>query len=271
MDIGNVSTLSIVSMVISGILSVLVPIVAVIILGVRKRMNWKALLLGILLFIAFAGILEGLLHRLVLGADPTSTALYRNTWLYMLYAGFAAGIFEETARLVGFKFMIRVTENESIDTGISYGLGHGGIESLFIGGLVSINNLLASFMQNSGLFDTVRESLSGADLESLNESLRALVDSPPYMFLMTGIERVIALVLQIALSLFVLKAASGKKWQYFIYAILIHAGVDMIAVLYVKKVIPNVVLVEGVLAVIAAVVAVAAFRTFRGRAEVQPE
>ena len=111
MDIGNVSTLSIVSMVISGILSVLVPIVAVIILGVRKRMNWKALLLGILLFIAFAGILEGLLHRLVLGADPTSTVLYRNTWLYMLYAGFAAGIFEEAARLVGFKFMIRVTEN----------------------------------------------------------------------------------------------------------------------------------------------------------------
>lgn len=270
MDIGNVSSLTIACMAISGVLSVFVPIVAVIVLGVRKRMNWKALMLGILLFIAFAGILEGLLHRLVMGADPTSSALYRNTWLYMLYAGFAAGIFEETARLIGFRFMIGVTENESIDTGISYGLGHGGIESLIVGGLLSMNNLLASYMLNSGLFGTIGETLSGAELEELNESLRKLVETPSYMFLMTGIERLIALVLQVALSLLVLKAVSGKKWQYFIYAILIHAGIDMIAVLHVKGVITSVFLTEGILAVTTAAVAVFALRAFRAEAGSQP-
>ncbi len=38
MDIGNVSSLTIACMAISGVLSVFVPIVAVIVLGVRKRL-----------------------------------------------------------------------------------------------------------------------------------------------------------------------------------------------------------------------------------------
>lgn len=130
MDIGNVSTLSITSMMISAVLSVLVPITLIIVLGIKKRMNWKAMLLGALLFFVFVMILESIMHRVVLGPDPATSALVQNKWLYMIYAGFAAGIFEETARLLGFKFLIRVSENESIDTGISYGLGHGGIEAV---------------------------------------------------------------------------------------------------------------------------------------------
>jgi len=125
-------------------------------------------------------------------------------------------------------------------------------------------------MLNSGLFGTIGETLSGAELEELNESLRKLVETPSYMFLMTGIERLIALVLQVALSLLVLKAVSGKKWQYFIYAILIHAGIDMIAVLHVKGVITSVFLTEGIRAVTTSAVAVCAFRAFRAEAGSQP-
>lgn len=65
------------------------------------------------------------------------------------------------------------------------------------------------------------------------------------MFLVSGIERMIALGLQVALSLFVFKAVAERKWQYFIYAVLIHAGVDMIAVLFQKGAIKNVFIVEG--------------------------
>ena len=119
MHIGNVSTLSITSMMISAVLSVLVPITLIIVLGIKKRMNWKAMLLGALLFFVFVMILESIMHRVVLGPDPATSALVQNKWLYMIYAGFAAGIFEETARLLGFKFLIRVSENESIDAGIS--------------------------------------------------------------------------------------------------------------------------------------------------------
>jgi len=269
--VGNVSTLSIVSMAISAVLSVLVPIAAVIVLGIKKRMNWKAMVLGLLLFIAFALILESLLHWAVLGSDPGASVIYRNKWLYMIYAGFAAGIFEETARLLGFKFMLRVQENESIDTGISYGLGHGGFESLFIGGASAIGNLTMSYMHNSGALASVKEALSGAELDALNEGIGLLVTTPAYEFLIPGFERMVALVLQVSLSLFVLKAVSRKKWQYFLFAILIHAGVDMIAVLYVRGVLTNVFLLEGILAVIAIIVAVVAFRTYHGKVKTLPE
>lgn len=265
MHIGNVSTLSITSMMISAVLSVLVPITLIIVLGIKKRMNWKAMLLGALLFFVFVMILESIMHRVVLGPDPATSALVQNKWLYMIYAGFAAGIFEETARLLGFKFLIRVSENESIDTGISYGLGHGGIEAVIIGGLSAIGNLTMSLMHNSGALSSAADTLTGSELEAVNESIRLLTATPSYMFLMSGFERMVALVLQISLSLFVLKAVSQKKWLWFLYAILIHAGVDMFAVLYGLGVITNVFVLEGVLAAAAIIIAVVAFRTFNGR------
>jgi len=265
MDIGSVSTLNIVSMVIEAVLSVLVPIAAIVILGIRKRMKWKSLLFGALLFIVFALILETILHSIVLGADPTNSPVYQNKWLYMVYAGFAAGIFEETARLLGFKFLIRVSEKDGIDTGISYGLGHGGIESIIFGGFPAFSNIMMASMHNSGSLNSLRDTLTGEQLQSLNEGIEVLISTPSHMFLMAGFERLVALVLQISLSLFVLKAVSQKKWLYFLYAVLIHAAVDMFAVYCGLGGITNIFLVEGILAAAAAVVAFVTFRVCYGR------
>lgn len=269
MNVGSISTISLVSMIIQAALSVLVPIGAIIILGVKKRMKWKAMLVGASLFIIFVFILESIMHSVVLGPDPVNSAIYKNKWIYMLYAGFAAGIFEETARLLGFKFLVKVSENESIDTGISYGLGHGGIESLFIGGLTAVSNIFLASMHNSGTLSSVVDTLPADQLGSYYEGIRVLASTPPHMFLMGGLERLAALVLQISLSLFVLKAVSQKKWLYFLYAILIHAGVDMFAVLYVRGVIANIFILEGILAVVAIVLAAVAFRTFHAKEETE--
>jgi len=271
MQIGNVGTFSIISMIISAALSILVPIALIIILGIRKKLNWKAMLLGSGLFLLFVMILERLMHWAVLGPDPAASALYRNKWLYMLYAGFAAGIFEETARLLGFRFILRVSENESIDTGISYGLGHGGIESILIVGISTVTNISMAYMHNSGALNSMYAALPEAERESLSEYIKLLVTTPPYEFLMSGFERVVALVLQISMSLFVLKAVSQKKWQYFLFAILLHAGVDIIAVHYSLGMITNLFLLEGILAVIAVTFAAVAFRTYHGRVKTQPE
>jgi uncharacterized membrane protein YhfC len=258
-------------MMISAALSILVPIILVIILGIRRRMNWKAMLTGAGLFIVFVLILERLMHTAVLGRSSIASVLLENKWIYMLYAGFAAGIFEETARLLGFRFLVRVSENESIDTGISYGLGHGGIESIIIVGLSNISNIAAAFMHNSGVLDSVRSTLSGAEQELLDQQIRALATTPPYEFLVSGFERMVALVLQVSMSLFVLKAVSQKKWHYFVFSILIHAGVDIIAVHYGLQVITDLFAVEIILAVIAILVAVVAFRSYRGREKMQSE
>lgn len=258
--LGSVSTLSIIYMAITVVLAFLVPIAVIIFMGVKKRLNWKAMLFGALLFVVFVLILERIMHVIVLGGDLTQSAIYKNPILYMLYGGFAAGIFEETARLLGFKFLIRVRDNESINTGISYGLGHGGIEAILLGGLAAISNLVISVMLNGGMLKGVTAAMSGKQLEAFNQGINSLIDVPSYMFLVTGVERLIALILQIALSLFVFKAVVEKKWQYFAYAILIHTGVDMLAVLFQKGIIKDVFLLEGMILFITAVVAIVAFK-----------
>ena len=260
----NISTISIVFMAISAGLSILVPITVIVILGMKKRMNWKAMILGAVLFIVFVMILESLMHSAVLGADLSQSAIYRSPWLYMLYGGFAAGIFEETARLLCFKFLVRARENESMDTGISYGLGHGGIEAILIGGLGAVSNLMMSIMYNSGALNSVTAALNSEQLSAFNQGMNNLKNTSPEFFLLGGFERVTALLLQVALSLFVLKAVSDKKWLYFIYAILIHAGIDMFALLYQREIITNIYVLEGIVLIGASITAFFAFRLFRG-------
>lgn len=256
----GVSSLSIVFMAISAALSILVPLALIVFMGIKKRLKWKPMLFGMLLFFVFALILERILHFVVLGTDPTQSVIYNKTILYMLYGGFAAGIFEETARLLCFKGIIKVGENETIDTGISYGLGHGGIEAILLGGLSAIGNLLTSVMYNKGLLSTATAAMNEQQLQEFNKGIDALVNTQSYMFVLSGVERMAALVLQIALSLFVFKAVKEKKWQYFAFAILIHAGVDMFAVLFQRGKITNIFLLEGVILLASVVTAVVAFK-----------
>jgi uncharacterized membrane protein YhfC len=153
-----------------------------------------------------------------------------------------------------------VGESESIDTGISYGLGHGGIEAILIGGLAAIGNLATSVMYNKGLLSTATAAMNDQQLEAFNKGIDALINTQSYIFLMSGVERMAALVLQIALSLFVFKAVKEKRWQYFAFAILIHAGVDMFAVLFQRGEITNIFLLEGVILLVSVVTAVVAFK-----------
>lgn len=260
MDLGRISNLSVFLMSVSTLLSFVVPIALIIFLGVKRRLNIKATLLGALLFFVFVIVLENIMHYFVLGPDSTKSAIYKNLPVYVLYGGLAAGIFEETARFLCFRFILKVNKENNIYTGISYGLGHGGIETIFIGGIASIGNLVTSVMFNKGSFGSLIATMNPQQLEDFNKGMSELINAPSYMFFMTGLERITALALQIALSLFVFKAVREKKWLYIVYAVLIHAGIDAIAILYQRNVITNIFLIEGSMFIATAVVFYLAFK-----------
>jgi uncharacterized membrane protein YhfC len=261
----TVSTLSILFMGVSAALSIFVPVGLVIFMGLKKRLNWKATLAGAILFVVFVLVLERTMHILVLGTDMSKSALYNNLILYMLYGGFAAGLFEETARLLGFKFLLKVREKESPDTGISYGLGHGGIEAVLLGGLAVVSSMVTAIMLNSGALGSIASALKGDQLTAFNQQISNLVNANSFLFLATGIERISAIMIQIGLSLFVFKAVKEKKWLFYVYAILLHAGIDMFAILFQRGVIKNIVLLEGAVFVAAAVVMAAGFALNKGK------
>ena len=180
--------------------------------------KWIAFLTGAVTFILFAMILESILHNLVF-LTPLWTILQGNTWLYGLYGGLAAGVFEETGRLLAYKLFLK-KEQKPI-TALSYGIGHGGAEAILLVGLTMVSNLvLAAIVSAGGITDP-----------AVLDAAEQLASTPAGMFLWAAFERVGAIILHLSNSVLVFAAvrAPGKKWL-FPAAILTHAAVDFIAV-----------------------------------------
>lgn len=116
-------------------------------------MSWRSLLVGIVIFIVFSQILEKIVHFIVLSPTGTELKWSSNPYLFALYGGLAAGIFEEIGRYFAFKVWLK--NNHQFNDGLSYGLGHGGIEAIFIGGMSALNSLLISSMIKTGNLETI--------------------------------------------------------------------------------------------------------------------
>ena len=184
----------------------------------QKGGKWTTFLIGAGTFILFAMILESTLHNL-LSLTPLFTILQGNIWLYGLYGGLAAGVFEETGRLLAFKLFLK-NEQEPI-TALSYGIGHGGVEAILLVGLTMVNNLALAAIASAG----------GTTDPAVLELAEQLTSTPAGMYLWAAFERFGAIILHLSLSVLVLAAVRvpGKKWM-FPGAIFIHAAADFIAV-----------------------------------------
>jgi uncharacterized membrane protein YhfC len=248
----QVSNLSMLFMAVSAIISIGTPIFLFLFFRKRFSMSTIPLLVGIAAFVVFVLILESFIHRLILQPSQTGEiALKNQPVLYVLYGVFMAGIFEETARFLSFHLLKK--KYGGIGTGISYGIGHGGIEAVILAGVAMISNLVFSMMINSGATASLPEAIQG---EVLGKITTALTDTAPYMFLISGIERIFAIAIQISLSIIVFYSVfcKGKRWL-FPLAILIHAIVDCPAAIMQTGVIKNVFLVEGLAAISALLLA----------------
>lgn len=249
-----VSGLSIAFMGVTALIAFGVPVV--LFLGLRKRFGLKIvpLLVGAAVFIVFALVLEQIMHALVLrpGADGSIALRTAQPVLYVLYAAFAAGIFEETGRLTG--FLILKKKYAGVRTAISYGIGHGGIEAWLLAGLSAVSSIALGLMVNAGV----------ALPASADSTVEALKTTAPALFLVGGIERLSAIALHLALSVFVWVAVTRRaRWWLFPLAIVLHAAADVSAATYQVGGIP-LWAVEVVTAAFAVVLLVVAIRMVRG-------
>ena len=109
------------------------------------------------------------------------------------------------------------------------GLGHGGIEAIVLIGMTYINNLLYSVMINSGAYDVMIESTAnmGVDTSSLVLVKQQLIETSPYMFLLAGYERILTMILHVAMTVIVVYFVSKKKdFLGIILCLLIHTFID---------------------------------------------
>ena len=136
---------------IAAILFVMVLSIALplgIMLFLRKRGGrWFPFLVGAVTFPLFALGLEQSVHAMVLRSS-LGEVISGNIWLYALYGGLAAGIFEELGRFAAFKLALREPARRLAS--LCYGAGHGGIEALLLTGVTMANNLMLALTVNRG-------------------------------------------------------------------------------------------------------------------------
>ena len=251
MAVQSISALSIAAMAVSALLSVAVPVILFFVVRKKYGKGILPVILGGAGFLLFAMILEQLLHLVVLRPNPNGDiALMQSPFLFMLYGALAAGIFEETARFLSFHILKK--RCEGFGTALKHGIGHGGTEAILVGGISAVSSMVLVLMAQSGGAEGI--SMLG---ESVRQQVQTIAATPSYMFLVSAAERMMALVLQISLSVIVFYSVYPKRRVWlFPLAVLLHALVDCPAALYQAGVIKNVWIVEGL--VLVATIALAA-------------
>lgn len=221
-----VGTASILAMIITVIICFGLPIGLVIYFNKKEHIALVAVAVGALVF-----LVTQIFTRIPLLSYLSSFDWYRqmaeNIFSIAIFLSLTAGLFEEFGRYFGFKLFLK--NHLSWKNGIAYGIGHGGIEAIILIGFAYVNNLVYSFLINSGQFAEIIAPQIGPEMAAYIQS--QLIEVPAYMFLVAGLERVFTIVVHIALSLVVLLAVTKGRAIYLLYAILLHAAVNLPAVL----------------------------------------
>jgi uncharacterized membrane protein YhfC len=96
-------------------------------------------------------------------------------WLFGMYGGMAAGLFEEMGRFLLFTRLLK--KYHDYRSGISFGIGWGGIEAIVLMLAAMVPNILFSFMINAGTLET--ELAGQIPEDQLASILKSLSDKTP--------------------------------------------------------------------------------------------
>lgn len=243
-------------------LSFVLPVVFVILWRIKSKKSVMPSLTGALVLVTFGIILKSVPDLLFLSINsPVSRFIKGNMWIYALYAGLMAGIFEETGRFVSFKLFLK--RHDYRESAIAYGLGHGGLECMIVLGLSMLQNFTYAQVINAGKMEEVINTFTDESAKEVFRSLQEeIINLSVQECAWAGIERISALVIQVSLSVVVYYAANIEKKKYFLaIAIALHTLVDIFAAFYQQGILP-LAATEIIIMVFAAAVAVFAYKIY---------
>lgn len=234
-----VSTATLIRLVVGAAFCFALPVALLFWWRVTHRAKLTPFFVGALTFVVFALALEPLAHRyFVLGDSAAARAINANPYLYMLYGGLAAGLFEETGRYVAFRFLLTKRRFPERVNAVACGIGHGGVEAMLTQGAAWVAYLVLALYLNRGN-EPAALAMAGGSAEALATLRAAVAAVTPGAVLLGMLERVGAVLLHIALSCFVFLAARDKtQWTWFPFAVALHAVADMPAALYQRGLLP---------------------------------
>lgn len=237
--------------IVTTVVSFLLPLCLVIYWKTKTKCNWITFASGALCFMLFAYLIESFINLYLLQINQTTSKfLTSNPLVYGIFGALMAGLFEETGRLFGFKLLLKKQKEKN--AAIGYGIGHGGIECVMTLGVTYLTYTL--FILNGTLGDITTDNLIAQTINSIDITIIPIA----------LIERIVAIILHIALSVFVYKAANKTK-SFYLYplAILLHMISDIPAGLYQAGLLTNIYVVETLGAIISITIFIFAIKIYK--------
>ena len=212
------------SYLVAIIIEIGLPVFAAVWLLRKYKTSWVLLVTGVLTFLVSQAIhipaLNGISTLFNNGTIPTPSAQWI-PYLNALIVGLLAGICEESMRWIGFK--INEKRSKPFRSALALGIGHGGIESIIVAGLVAFN-LGTVLFYNAGA--QIANGASTTTVQSILAQIAQYWATPWYIALAGALERIISLSSQIVLSIMVWKAVVKHAPLWFLLALLYHTVID---------------------------------------------
>lgn len=233
----------------AGLLILVLAIGTGVILTRKFNLSWRFYAVGAAVFIGSqvfhipfnAWLLQPLTRQVI----PPALSRTQSLLVSAALLGLSAGLFEETARYIAYRWWAR--DARSWARGLLLGAGHGGAEAIVVGLLV-----LLTFVQVLALRGQDLSSLFPSDAVQLAEQqVNTYWSAAWYDSLLSFVERALTLPVQISLSILVLQVFTRDQSRWLWTAIGWHTLVDALAVFSAQ--IWSIYLTEGLIALLAAV------------------
>lgn len=196
-----------ISFLVSFLIEVGLPIGLGLFIWKRFKVSWSIFFLGMVLFLA--SLIRIPLNNFLAVVVESKFVPNVATILTFVIASVTAGLFEEGARCIGIGAVIK---NREYYKGVMYGVGHGGggESMIFVGLSVLANYIVLRFLPH-----LVPQS-----------SVESLKNMQWFMPLVGAGERLLAIAIQISLSVLIMHAFVSRKFYFVAVAFLYHAVVD---------------------------------------------
>lgn len=232
---------AVVSLTITVILMIAIP-VCFFICWRRKhkeqtKISW--LIAGAAGFVISARMLEVGVHYFCIVADnPVSRFINGNAAAFVLYGITMAGIFEECGRLIILKYILK--KDRTRENAVIYGIGHGGIEILTVLLPAMILYLAIAVMFSQGDTEAALKTLNITE-ETATAALPSVQAAAAFdyaMMAMNVMERLLAMLIHIGLTIVVYYGVVNAKKLCLPAAILLHMLADTFPALYQRGILP---------------------------------
>lgn len=248
---------SLMSIGLTALFCIFFPIGLMIYWKIKTKTSLKPYLLGAMMFIIAVVILENALHSIVM---TTFDWISKSSIWIVLYGCLSAGVFEEGARFVAFRYLLK--KDNTGENAVAYGIGHGGIETIMVVGLSILSVLMLAISINHLGLDEIYDTLDANTAQSFTEMLN-VIQNYGFSDAMAGIlERISAMSVHICCSYLMFLSVRDHRAELLLLAFGFHFLVNLPAGLMQISVLNNIWISEFIIFFIAFLCGIVTYKIY---------